>query len=66
MHLPKAACDEGGVGGGGGAHYIAWRTFVPVLARRAGGQIFPAPLTAFLITAGEPALSKRSSNPDGR
>lgn len=68
MHLPKAVCDEGGAAMTavtaaaaaavrrrcGGAHYIAWRTLVPVLARRAGGQIFPTPLTALIAPGSRP------------
>lgn len=50
MHLPKAVRDEGGVGGGGGGGALyrvenARTGFGPC---RAGGQIFPTPLTALI------------------
>jgi len=80
MHLPKAVRDQGGARRRWrwrrrrrrqwrrreGAHYIAWRTLVPVLARRAGGQIFPAPLTALIAPDSHPGCTKLSNPDDGR
>ena len=47
MHLPKAVCDEGGVGGGGGdgALYRGGERSYRFWPCRAGGQIFPTPLS---------------------